>query len=131
MLVPSTAANISGKSVRMSIRSAISSRVSIPTNRTSARQLHAAPIVKLFLLRLRRRRLGLAGLGQFQLLVLDAGLLQQRRDGLRRNRSDTQPVGATVELGDELLRRVLVPRIVESELFDHSAVARAAGIDRV
>src|SRR3954469_21234999 len=131
MLVPSTGANISGNRVRMSIRSAMTgARGSItPTNvsTTTARQVHAAPTVNLRLLfRHHRRSLRLARLGEFQLLVLDTGLLEQRRYRFRRNRAHAKPIRATVQLGNELLASFLVSRVIETQFLDHAPITRAA-----
>ena len=54
--------------------------------------------------------------------MLDAALLQKRRDGLARNRANVEPVLAAVELRDELLALILLARVVVPELLDDAAI---------
>src|SRR4051795_11985746 len=131
MLVPSTGANISGKSVRMSIRKGMGDIraarkprflqcASMTSPRITIRGLYLALPLRAGRCRFRSRRcrggafsllftlsrggrFGLTGLGQAQALVLDAALFQQRRNRFRRDRAMIQPVLAAIQLRHELL----------------------------
>jgi hypothetical protein len=63
-------------------------------------------------------------LAEHEVLMVEAVLLQQGRNGFTGDGADVQPVLAAVDLGDELLALVLVSGVIETQLLDHAPVAR-------
>src|SRR5688572_18731484 len=111
-------------------------------DRTGLRRFIPHPsslILKLLLARSRRGLrgglafglLGLARLGQAEHVVLDAGLLEERGDGLAGDGALVQPIATAIEIDDELAGLVLGDGVVEAQLLENGAIARIAGIDGV